>query len=151
MPRAFDLWTGVRLSTPPPRRRGLPIVRDDFFRKSHRTSISWLILFKSNPLRWASVWFRCWSEADDIHSVAMLQKRRGNGRGNCHHGKQRSGRFLPFAAIGAGVTRFSLPCCHLSPFPGSKFWLYPFGSLRQASVPWIVHAGFPFGLRKKRA
>ena len=108
-------------------------------RKSHRTSISWLIRSKSNPLRWASVWFRCWSEAAVIHSVAMLRKRRRNGRGNCHHGKQRSGRFLPFAAIEAGVSRFSLP---------SKFLLYPVGSLCQASVPRMVHAGFPFGIRK---
>ena len=69
----------------------------------------------------------------------MLRKRRRNGRGNCHHGKQRSGRFLPFAAIGAGETRFSLP---------SKFLLCPVGSLRQASVPRIAHAGFPFGARK---
>ena len=36
-----------------PRRRGLCIVRDDFFIQN---SLS-LILFKSNPLRWASIWF----------------------------------------------------------------------------------------------
>ena len=45
---------------PNARRRGLHIVRDDFFMlrsKSHLSLISSLLLPKSNPLRWASIWF----------------------------------------------------------------------------------------------
>ena len=47
----------VRIHLPPPRRRGLHIVRDDFFSKSHLSLIPLLLLSKLNPLHWASVWF----------------------------------------------------------------------------------------------
>ena len=48
-----------RVPPPAPRRRGLHIVRDDFFlrSKSHLSLISSLLLSKSNPLCWASIWF----------------------------------------------------------------------------------------------
>ena len=39
------------------RRRGRHIVRGDFFCKSHLSLILSRLLPKSNPLRWASIWF----------------------------------------------------------------------------------------------
>ena len=47
----------VRFPYPAPRRRGLHIVRDDFYFKNHRSFISSLLLSKPNPHCWASVWF----------------------------------------------------------------------------------------------
>ena len=65
----------VRISPSPPRRRGLHIVRDDFFIKSHRSFIPSLLLSKSNPLRWASIWFMYSPESGSIYGVAMLHKK----------------------------------------------------------------------------
>ena len=50
MPRKCSLF---------PRRRGLHIVRDDFFIKSHLSLIPSLLLSESNTLRWASIRFGC--------------------------------------------------------------------------------------------
>ena len=38
------------------RRRGLHIVRDHFFSKSHLSLIPSLLLSKCDPLRWARIW-----------------------------------------------------------------------------------------------
>ena len=46
----------VRIHLPPPRRRGLHIVRDDFFSKSHLSLIASLLLSKCDPLCWARIW-----------------------------------------------------------------------------------------------
>ncbi len=46
----------VRIPPAPPRRRGLRIVRDDFFSKSHRSFTPSLLLSRSDPLRWAPIW-----------------------------------------------------------------------------------------------
>ena len=60
--------TGVRFPPPPPRRRGLHIVRDDFFSKSHLSLIPSLLLSKCDPLRWA----RIWCLATDLEVVALI-------------------------------------------------------------------------------
>jgi len=60
--------TGVRFPPPPPRRRGLHIVRDDFFSKSHLSLISSLLLSKCDPLRWP----RIWCLATDLEVVALI-------------------------------------------------------------------------------
>ena len=62
----------VRFPPLAPRRRGLYIVRDDFFIKSHRLFIPSLLLSKPNPLRWASVWLGCKPENFSIHTVAIF-------------------------------------------------------------------------------
>ena len=51
---------GVRVPPPAPRRSKLHITCSDFF-KSQSALIALLLLSKSNPLRWASIWF--WAQS----------------------------------------------------------------------------------------
>ena len=62
----------VRVPPPAPRRSKLCIACSDFFYKSQSALTPLLLLSKSNPLRWASIWFWVQTWKCGVYSVAML-------------------------------------------------------------------------------